>query len=583
MASHAEPANKASDWTRDIVPAPLRDPDTVMRLARLGAMHPSRLSFLRSLIRRMGREQWRIACRRFDIGADERGEAVYTVDTPQGRYSFVVFAQLIPEHARTDRVIAERWDYTFALTEGEPDATHMARLRANVPRQEAGRVTSRDLILARGNKSVRLFDAMVAALARGRQPDVAEVATVGYLMRTTAVYGNGKFGLADYERVRAATPFDRPFAAQMLAVYLARVFSLDLVDHMAWLHGGSGAARLSAPLRRAIGVGNATGLGMAPFITSHPELVNAWVTARETAIARVKGVPAAAGVRTRRFRDLLARTITHADQWWTPDPEQHAAIVALRAELREVAGALTPASADNPLAQPHPWQALATWVSRRFSLETQELVHSLILEPYPELVDDLETAMGAGEGARVRAAETLGALARRIARGYAWALAIDPDDPGESHFFWYRATEKEEPRLGTRHTDPGSDREMPIGVGVAVARLYRDLRALDADALAEPVGQFLMRHPEHRALIARIQTLADKPYAEVRDNLLHRDMRPVDLLRFKLAFFGAVRFDPKSDRWTRITLFSGTPLPADLADPRIDCDDSFAPIWPETP
>ena len=32
------------------------------------------------------------------------------------------------------------------------------------------------------------------------------------------------------------------------------------------------------------------------------------------------------------------------------------------------------------------------------------------------------------------------------------------------------------------------------------------------------------------------------------------------MLRFKLSFFGATKFDPKSDLWTRITLAQGAPL-----------------------
>ena len=56
------------------------------------------------------------------------------------------------------------------------------------------------------------------------------------------------------------------------------------------------------------------------------------------------------------------------------------------------------------------------------------------------------------------------------------------------------------------------------------------------------------------------------PYAEIRDNLIGAELRPIDLLRCKLAFFGAERFDPRSDRWLRITLFQGAPFPEDLAE-----------------
>ena len=56
------------------------------------------------------------------------------------------------------------------------------------------------------------------------------------------------------------------------------------------------------------------------------------------------------------------------------------------------------------------------------------------------------------------------------------------------------------------------------------------------------------------------------PYAEIRDNLIGAEMRPIDILRCKLAFFGAQQFDPRSDRWLRIALFAGEPFPIELAE-----------------
>src|SRR5579883_2101596 len=113
------------------------------------------------------------------------------------RYSLVAYSQRLAPELRTDRVIAEAWDTTYVLYDGTPDAHEIERLRQNVPKQEAGRYTERELILSRANKSVRLFEAVAKTLAAGHQPDPAEIESVGYLMRTTAVYGNGKFGLAD--------------------------------------------------------------------------------------------------------------------------------------------------------------------------------------------------------------------------------------------------------------------------------------------------------------------------------------------------------------------------------------------------
>ena len=87
---------------------------------------------------------------------------------------------------------------------------------ANVPKQEAGRCGAGELVLSRANKSVRLFGHVVDCLAHGWQPPMEDIVRVGYLMRTTAVYGNGKFGLSDLVNTFAGGLFRRPFEAEML-------------------------------------------------------------------------------------------------------------------------------------------------------------------------------------------------------------------------------------------------------------------------------------------------------------------------------------------------------------------------------
>jgi hypothetical protein len=190
-------------------------------------------------------------------------------------------------------VIAEAWDTTFALMDGEPEAEDIARLAGNVPKQEAGRISDRELVLSRANRSGRLWEHVVSRLAEGQQPDPARIDEVGYLMRTTAVYGSGKFGAADHNAMAGRPLMDGPFRVEMLTVWLIRAFVADLAEHMAGRRGGDRAARFDPALRRALGIGNATGLGMAPFLVNHPDLLNNWIAAREAAIARVRALPLA--------------------------------------------------------------------------------------------------------------------------------------------------------------------------------------------------------------------------------------------------------------------------------------------------
>jgi hypothetical protein len=115
--------------------------------------------------------------------------------------------------------------------------------------------------------------------------------------------------------------------------------------------------------------------------------------------------------------------------------------------------------------------------------------------------------------------------------------------------------------LGERFEEPGSDRELPLDIARQAAALFETLKGFpDTD----PVARLLLAHPQHRSMVRRVQLTATRPFAEIRDNLIDADMLPIDMLRCKLACFGASRFDPRSDRWVRISLFQNAPYPTDL-------------------
>jgi hypothetical protein len=214
---------------------------------------------------------------------------------------------------------------------------------------------------------------------------------------------------------------------------------------------------------------------------------------------------------------------------------------------------------------PYPWDAAYRWAERQLSLEGQEFTVSLLLEPHGAVVDDLATQMSADEAADfgIDGAQPCGDLLADIGRHYSWALATDFTQPDKAALFWYVSEEKLEPRLGVRAAEPGADLEQPL----AVARDATLLRAaLQSEPPDTPVGAYLLRFPEHRHAVRRAQILARHPYAEIRDNLIGRGLRAVDILRCKLAFFGATRFDPRSDKWVRITLYQGAPFPNELAE-----------------
>ncbi|MEC3861101.1 hypothetical protein VK792_07365 [Mesobacterium sp. TK19101] len=542
-----------------------RPPDQVMRLSRLGALHQCRLSFMRQLTRRMATEGWTFHRQAFDVDANGVGHAVYCATGPERSYSLVAFAHDLPPEKRSDRVIADAWDATFALFDGVPTQEDLDRLARNVPLQEAGRISDRELSLSRANRSVRLWAHVVDRLAAGQQPDAAEIDAVGYLMRTTAVYGSGKFGAADREQIADRPEMQAPFQAEMLSVYLTRWFVRDLVNHMARQQGVGRAATLAPDLARKLGIGNSTGLGMAPFLINHPVLFNNWILTREEALARVRALPRASVQERDVFRTIYARATGLVARWRSDHPIQQRKLAALRTDLR----ALDTRLAADDLSGPTPWDALIRWSETALSEEGQELLVSLVLEPYPDLVDGLGCCMAdsAPEAFQIDGSMTVGTVQDLLRDSFGWALELDWSRRQANARAWYVSAEKQEPRLGERYEEPISAYEQPLAPARDAAACFATLDGLAPDT---PIADVLSAHPQHRHTIRRAQISARAPYGEIRDNTIGADVLPIDMLRAKLSFFGATHFDPRSDRWVRISMYGNAPYPDELTPANAD-------------
>jgi len=536
-----------------------RPPEVVMRLARMGSFHQTRLSFMRTLLRRLKREQWRFRRNRWEINAQGVGRAVYTVYGPERAYSLVAFSHDLPDHMRSDRVIATAWDTTFTLYDGVPDTADLDRLEQNVPKQEAGRISDSELSLSRANRSVRLWQHVIESLAAGQQPDREQLESVGYLVRTTAVYGSGKFGAADRLTIAERPEVNGPFQAELLSVWLTRAFAIDLVEHIAAARGGDEAVVIDPDLRRHIGVGNSTGLGMAPFLINHPALLNNWMMAREEAFARVRSLPNAQAEAIAVFKREYQRARDNVAHWHSQHPIQIEKLTALRADFEQMDAYI----AEHTLADDHPWDRFYRWAEDRLTLEGQEQLLSLMIEPYGALVDDLTQCMDADEHLSffIDGAMPLARLREILESSCQWALKVDYDEPANCARFWYTSAEKLEPRVGERFDEPGVEYELPLAVGYDIKRMYTALLDAQQDI---STAEFLLAHPEHRHTARRVQNLASHPYAEIQDNVIAADMLPIDILRCKLSFFGATRFDPRSDRWVRICMFQDAPFPHEL-------------------
>lgn len=564
----------------DLTILQMRPASQVMQLERLGSFHQSRLSFMRTLVRRMVAENWQISSPVFDLDEQGYGTVVYQVEAKYGTFSYVLFSHYLDPDNRNDRVIADQWDLTMGLCEGTVDAEQLDFLRNNVPKQEAGRVDSRVLVLSRANRSARTFEYVVNELAHGHQPDVDVIAEVGYLYRTTAAYGSGKLGMADWEKVWTKhRDFARPFAAEMFTCYMLRHFSMQQADHLASQRAPKSAVALDEDIKRYIGIGNSTGLGMAPFLINHPLLINQWIEMREIALATVVAA-SAFGVDEAILRRLDAatqRVIQHLSEIITTDERQSNANLLVREELQLLHLWLQEQGAV--LATKHyVWESLTQYAELHWGVETQEVINTLLIELYPELVDRLEEYMWVDESHQVSPEMPVAELLEVIEDKYDWALAIDFSKQESIGTFWYRSAEKMEPRLGQTNIDMGMDKEMPLGIGRCVRECYDRVYDYNQTRSKQNVAHFIVQNPTYSGIVGRIQTMAQSRYGDIRENLVHTDVLPIHLLRCKLSFFGVSKFDPRSRLWVRNTMFQGAPLISDFG--KLFVDDWQFPIKP---
>jgi len=536
----------------------------VMTLDKMGSRYPSRLSFSRSMLRRLLFDNWKISKSKFDLDYDGYGTAVYEIAINKNTYSLVCFSQHLESADRSDRVIAEKWDTAYALINGKLDENELNRLRNNVPLQESGRNSSKELVLSRANKSVRLFEYVVNCLSSGDQPDIKEINKVGYLLRTTAVYGSGKFGLSDFANTKEATDFNQPFRAEMLAVYIIREFSLELVEHVARKKNPNKAVKLDDKIRQHLGIGNSTGLGMAPFIIKHPKLINKWMSQYTESLKQVMN-KILDQKKLSHYSQLLEKALQYLQEVTTFDEYQikknTKSVKDLEKFIEHVKKFTNKNNADLQ------WIDLMNFANNNCNYDTQEIAKVQLLELYPEDSESLAEDMSDNEEMQINESQTLNELNKLIKNEYSWALKVNFADKNSDFLFWYISAAKLEPRLGERYNEDGSELEQNLGVAKMVKNFHS---IIQKENLNLSVAEYLLQKPEYRGIIRRIQSLEKYPFAEVQDNILSKDTIPLNMLRFKLSFFGANRYDPKSDKWLRVSFFSGAPFLSNLSKHNVD-------------
>ena len=186
-----------------------------------------------------------------------------------------------------------------------------------------------------------------------------------------------------------------------------------------------------------------------------------------------------------------------------------------------------------------------------------------MLEPYGEIVDPLIQKMSSEEEKyfNIPTKRSTDDMIKILKNRYSEILKIDFNNRENNQNFWFISKNKEEPRLADRFEEHGSDLEQPLAIARDIKKLYEKLESLDKNI---SVAKFLSDNNQLRHVVRRVFIIEKFPYSEIQDNTISKSIMPIDMLRLKLSFFGALKFDPRSDKWLRICMFQGAPLPNNL-------------------
>ena len=418
----------------------------------------------------------------------------------------------------------------------------------------------KELTLSRANKSVRVFNHVVENLSKGIQPDLNLLEKVGYLYRTTAVYGSGKFGLADRFRIQNRAEINGPFRLEMMLVYLVRQFTFDQVNHVAKHKDPKNAVNLDPKICRNLGIGNSTGLGMAPFIVNHPTLLNNWILSREIALKKIREIENVNSKDRDLFKKCVKDSLKNITSWNSESEFQIKKINSLLINVKKFLEFL-----ENQLdfTSAYPFNQIYLWLEKETCEETIEYIVSMMMEPFDEIVQPLIKNMSSDEERyfRIPTERTVLELKNILKQRYPDILKIDFEDKSNLRNFWFISKNKEEPRYADRFEEEGAELEQPLAIARDIKKLNDQLNSCNDDLT---IDKFLMNNSDLRHVVRRAFIIEKFPYAEIQDNTISANVVPIDMLRLKLSFFGALKFDPRSDKWLRICMFQGAPLPNEL-------------------
>ncbi len=539
----------------------LRKPSQIMSAPALSCIKASRVSFAQVLARHMVAEKWRVRLRTAQCDATGDGRFVYVIETPSCAFTYIARTYAWDGQEKVGRrADGANRDMFGALFVGTPDDARIAREFTTFDLRDIDRMRTDSAVLGwtPANRSVKSFDHFVDALTAGRQPCLTQVGGASYLLRNGGFQGSGRNGSRSYLGIPPNHGLRHPFFADLFSLYLVRQVSIDLVNAIAAARNPQ-AATLAPEIGRYLGVGNSSGQGMCVALQRWPHWVSTWITVREVALAYAKSRSAADPCRADKLRDLIERAAAYYASTDMPSQEYIVPNRVIASNLATIACWMANAATRGIL-----WGNLAAQVHTEFDGETAEQFNSLLIDTYPEFADGVADFLPVGADCerKLQPCMSVGELRTLLRSGYGWALDCDRSLSVTHQHFWYHSADNGEQRRGDRVVDPHEEFKSFIDHVGLVQRLACVLASYDDHATA---GEVVFDHPELHFAVSRVQYLAGLPYAEIRDNLAHREFVPAYLIRFFLAALGMECSSPLSIRYVRGVFFQGMPLPADLA------------------
>ena len=187
----------------------------------------------------------------------------------------------------------------------------------------------------------------------------------------------------------------------------------------------------------------------------------------------------------------------------------------------------------------------------------------MMMEPYDKIIYPLINDMSSEEEKyfHIPGHRKVSELKIILENNYKSIIDIDFKEKNNTTNFWFISKNKEEPRVANRYEEHGAELEQPLAIARDTKLLYEKvLKANQSDTVAE----FLLNNDDVRHVVRRAFIVDQFPYSEIQDNTIGASLVPINMLRLKLSFFGAVKFDPKSDKWLRINMYQGAPLPHEM-------------------